>query len=327
MNAHQTYAENTPLSVPIDRATPSVSVITIFWNAARFLEEAVASVFRQSFTDWELLLVNDGSTDGSTDIARRLAAEHPDRIRYLEHPDGGNHGLSATRNLGLRHARGNYVAFLDADDVYLPNKLKDQVHLLGEHPTADMVYGATLHWFSWTGRPQDKGRDAPKRLGVSPDALIAPPTLVPRYLDGTAQTPGTSGFLVRRKAALRVGGFEDSFKAMSEDAVFFVKIALESDVFVASKTWDQYRQHSESLSNEKRRSREYRASGPNPSRRAFLEWLDGYLRSRGIEDAEVWEALEEQMRPYRDPLAYARAEIVYHVRRFRRAVTRYLGLA
>jgi glycosyltransferase involved in cell wall biosynthesis len=99
---------------------PAVSVIVCFLNEERFLAEAVESVLGQSFTDWELILVDDGSTDGSSAIARGLAATSPDRIACIDHADHRNLGLSASRNAGLSHARGRYVAFLDADDAWLP---------------------------------------------------------------------------------------------------------------------------------------------------------------------------------------------------------------
>src|SRR5579884_627502 len=94
---------------------PRVSAVIIFWNAERFLAEAVESVFAQTFDDWELLLVDDGSTDGSTAMAQEYANRNPDRAHYLEHEHHANRGRSASRNLGIRHAAGDYVAFLDAD--------------------------------------------------------------------------------------------------------------------------------------------------------------------------------------------------------------------
>ena len=82
----------------------------IFWEAERFLEEAIESVVAQTYASWELLLVDDGSRDGSTAIARRYVRRFPDRMRYLEHPGHANLGMSASRNLGIRHSRGSYVA-------------------------------------------------------------------------------------------------------------------------------------------------------------------------------------------------------------------------
>ena len=102
----------------------NVSVMIIFLNEERFLEEAIASVLAQSYSDWELLLVYYGSSDRSSHIAADWAARMPDRIRYLQHDSHANLGMSASRNLGLREATGHYIAFLDADDVWLPAKLR-----------------------------------------------------------------------------------------------------------------------------------------------------------------------------------------------------------
>jgi glycosyltransferase involved in cell wall biosynthesis len=301
-----------------DMERPTVSVITVFLNAKRFLEEAAASVFAQTYPHWEYLLVDDGSTDRSVEIARSVTERHPDRVRYLEHPNRENRGISASRNLGVREAHGEFVCFLDADDVYRPGKLENQVRLLQEHSSAAMVYGVTEHWFSWTGRPEDAGRDQPKRLGVPPDTLVEPPTLVPLYLTGEAQTPGTSGFLVRREALLRVGGFEERFRAMSEDKVFFTKVALQYPIFVESGRWDLYRQHEESLSNEMRRAGQYRASGPSHSQRAYLFWLREHLRDNDINDTAVMAALQAALKPYHNRFTFA-----LHVARHR--VLRALG--
>src|ERR687889_2435319 len=92
---------------------PLVSSIIIFLNRERFIQEAIESVFAQTYDNWELLLVDDGSTDGSTQIALRYAERYPEKVRYLEHPGHQNSGMSASRNLGIRYAKGEYIAFLD----------------------------------------------------------------------------------------------------------------------------------------------------------------------------------------------------------------------
>src|SRR5215207_5031419 len=105
---------------------PLVSVIVVFLNAEKFIEEALESVLAQTYDNWELLLVDDGSTDSSTEIALRYANRYSGRVRYVEHPWHQNRGASASRNLGIRHAKGEYIAFLDADDVWLAHKLEQQ---------------------------------------------------------------------------------------------------------------------------------------------------------------------------------------------------------
>ena len=132
---------------------PRVSIVTPFLDAALFLEVAIESVFEQTFDDWELLLVDDGSTDESTATARRYAAALPDKVKYLSHPNRQNRGASASRNLGVHHAVGEYLAFLDADDVYLPHKLTEQVAILDDVSDAQVLYGATeyLAQLEWRG--------------------------------------------------------------------------------------------------------------------------------------------------------------------------------
>src|SRR5262245_51206234 len=129
---------------------PLVSAIIIFFNAEKYFQEAIESVFAQTYAHWDLLLVDDGSTDGSTEIAVRYANRHPGKVRYMEHAGHQNRGMSATRNLGFRAARGEFVALLDADDVWLPSKLEQQVAVLTEHPAAGMIYAPTQYWYSWT---------------------------------------------------------------------------------------------------------------------------------------------------------------------------------
>jgi teichuronic acid biosynthesis glycosyltransferase TuaG len=103
---------------------PAVSVITPVWNGAACLAEAVASVRAQTYPDWEMLIVDDGSTDGSRALAERLAALEP-RIRVLGWD--GRRGAAAARNAGMHAAGGRYIAFLDADDRWRPAKLAVQI--------------------------------------------------------------------------------------------------------------------------------------------------------------------------------------------------------
>jgi teichuronic acid biosynthesis glycosyltransferase TuaG len=108
-------------------AAPGVSVITPVWNAATTLAATVASVQAQTYGDWEMLLVDDGSTDDSRAVAAALAAADP-RLRLLGWEN--NRGAAEARNAGIRAARGRYIAFLDADDRWRPEKLARQVAVL-----------------------------------------------------------------------------------------------------------------------------------------------------------------------------------------------------
>jgi len=111
---------------------PTVSIIMPVYNAETTLKKAVASVLAQCFQAWELLLIEDGSQDGSAEICARLACQD-DRIRLLWQP--GNTGAAAARNAGLTAARGRYIAFLDADDRWFENKLQRQLAFMHETGT------------------------------------------------------------------------------------------------------------------------------------------------------------------------------------------------
>ena len=202
----------------------------IFWEAETFLDEAIRSVFAQTYDAWELLLVDDGSTDTSTETAKRYARQYPARVRYLQHEGHENRGMSASRNLGIRCAQGEYVAFLDADDVWLPPKLEQQVAILEANPDAEMVYGRTEIWYSWTGKPQDSRRDRMLPLGVPADTLVHPPTLFLLLLRNKVQTPTTCNAIMRRRLFDKVGGFEESFRGMYEDQALFAKVEPESSL-------------------------------------------------------------------------------------------------
>ena len=166
---------------------PLVSIVLIFLNEERFLEEAIQSVLSQTFNDWELLLVDDGSTDTSSAIAQRYAEQMSGKVRYFDHPAHANRGMSASRNLGIRNAHGKYVAPFDGDDVWLPKKLEEQVAILESHPEAALVYGPLRLWYSWTGRPEDARRDCMygvNRSGHKPNAnrVVQPPEQLVMFL-------------------------------------------------------------------------------------------------------------------------------------------------
>jgi glycosyltransferase involved in cell wall biosynthesis len=268
---------------------PLVSAIIIFLNGEEFMAEAVESIFAQSYAAWELLLVDDGSTDGSTALARRYAAQYPEKVRYLEHDNHQNRGMSASRNLGISQAKGGYIAFLDTDDIWLPQKLEQQVAILQAHPEAAMVYGRTQIWHSWTGQPEDAERDHFYVLGVEPDTLVKAPTLFFRLLENKVQTPTTCNVVIRRDVFQDIGGFEESFRGMYEDQAFFAKVLLKAPVFVANDWWACYRQHTQSCSSNAEMEQYY------AGRLLFLDWLGRYLVEQNMKGSDVWGAFQREL--------------------------------
>jgi glycosyltransferase involved in cell wall biosynthesis len=278
---------------------PLVSIVMIFLNAEKFIKEAIESVRAQSYDAWELLLVDDGSKDASSSIARDYAAASQGRIRYLEHEGHANHGMSNSRNLGIANALGTYIAFLDADDAYKPGKLSAQVSIM-----VAMVYGSPVVWRSWNTTSGSASRDSRRKLGVKTDVIHEPPELFGKFLDRTADTPATCSVLLRADAVKAVGGWEDSFRGMFEDQAFFAKICLKYPVFVESGCWDYYRQHDESCCNEATGAGEYRKMPPSPAHKTYVEWLEKYLRDAGTRDQRVWDAFSAARLPYEHPLLF-----------------------
>ncbi len=117
-----------------------VSVIIPVYNAAPFVAGAVRSAIEQPEVR-EVFLVEDGSLDGSLEVCRQLEAAHP-QVRLLRHPEGANHGAGASRNLGMQHAGCPFIAFLDADDHFLPDRFRAERSIFGGSLGVDGVYGA-----------------------------------------------------------------------------------------------------------------------------------------------------------------------------------------
>lgn len=284
------------MTVADARRRPLVSTIVIFLGGAAFLGEAIESVIAQSYPEWELLLVDDGSTDGASEIARAYASRHDGRIRYLHHDGHRNRGMSASRNLGLQHAKGTIVAFLDGDDVWLPGKLDVQVSLLEAHPAADATCGSTRVWYGWTGRPEDAARDGVRKVLDSPDGLHRPPEMLRRYLRDEALTPATCSVLIRRSALSKTGGFEERFKGMYEDQAFFFKSFLHLAYYVTAESYDSYRQHADSHSAVALRTGRYFLDRPSAAMADLYVWFVRYFVRERVRDLELWKALLVKVR-------------------------------
>jgi len=276
---------------------PLVSIITPFLNTEKFFEECIKSVIQQTYTNWELMLIDDGSSDNSTAIAQDYASNYPGQIIYCAHEHRQNRGASASRNLGIQTSRGAYIAFLDSDDIYLPEKLEDQVAILNSQPEAGMLYSSTEYWYSWTNLPEDHGRDwVWRNFGVAPNSLVQPPQLLTMFLKDGGTVPCMGSVLLRREAMESVGGWENAFKFIYTDQVFHAKISLKWPVFVAEGCWDRYRQHPDSSCYVVERTNKAYVSKYN-----YLLWLEKYLLEQGgNKNAELWEAFKSAIWPFRN---------------------------
>jgi glycosyltransferase involved in cell wall biosynthesis len=280
---------------------PKVSIITCFLNEERFLPETVESVLTQDWPNWELWLIDDGSTDSSTAQAKAYAERYPGQIFYGDHPQHANKGLSASRNRGISLSSGELLAFLDADDVWLPNKLSHQVRLMQQHPEVGMLCEASEYWFSWLD-PQKE--DVVLLVGSGmPEGVYQPPQLM-RLLYPLGQTtaPCPSGLMCRREALERIGGFEAHFTGayqLYEDQGFLSKMYAHEAVYVSRAAYNRYRQRVGSLVQAVTEEGKYHSV-----RLYFLNWLEGYLKSQQITDPGLLKLLRKALRPYRQPLLH-----------------------
>ncbi len=288
------------------KSNPLVTVITIFLNAEKFIEEAIESVLGQSYAELELLLVDDGSTDSSTQIALRYAERYPQKVRYFQHKGHENKGISASQNLGISEARGKYIAFLDADDVWMAEKLKQQVAILEAHAEAVMIYGRTQYWYSWTNKVEDVERDLLIEPGVRTDSVVSPPALLVGFLRQEIPVPCPSDIMVRRDKVVDAGGFEDEFRRIFTDQVFYAKVCLKWPVFVAGQSWFKYRKHPDSAVSVVKKRGQLRSA-----RLTYLNWLETYLEKQGIENSEVRRALNDARWKCRHPKLF---RLIEHVK-------------
>lgn len=254
--------------------TPRVSIVTPYKDAEAHLAEAIASVTAQTEGAWELLLVDDGSSDGGRAIADAAAKCDP-RVRSLVRPAEAASGAAGARNWGVCQSRGAFLVFLDADDCFLPDKLAIELALLDRHPEAAMTFGATIWWY-----PGDERRNWSDAIRTLGPGLVAPPLLVDRvFLLQRAHVPSLCSVMVRREI-LGDSPFEERFR-LYEDQSMLVKVALAHPVYVGRHPTALYRQHAASTSARAEQSGDYRRSGPHRARGDFLAWVGEHAQRAG----------------------------------------------
>ncbi len=199
-----------------------VSIIIPVYNAAPFVEKAVKSALDQDETA-EVILIEDGSPDDSLSVCQRLDAEY-EMVRLITHEDNQNLGAGPTRNVGIESSRYEYVAFLDADDYYLPDRFAAEKRIFEEKPETDGVYGAAgSHYYT------EGGKKTYTELGF-PEIYTISPRIEPHELFDTFCGIGrANGFFhlntltVKRTVFDRAGYFTNNFQ---EDSELLIKLML-----------------------------------------------------------------------------------------------------
>jgi glycosyltransferase involved in cell wall biosynthesis len=256
---------------------PLVSVVIIFLNEERYLLQAIDSVRIQEYSNWELILVDDGSTDGSRVIAETAQAGAPERIRYVQHLGGENRGMGKSRNLGMACASGEYISFLDADDFFLPRKLSIQVKLLQSHPNVAATCGRYLLLFS--DEREYHVNHQLQNLSDLPGHTVKGLDLIWRMNAEEALTPQHGAMLIRLEAARTAGGFTDQFQGIYEDSVFFTKLLAANAVYISDDCVTVYRMHWGSFCHRAMERGEYPDTPLKSIRYEYNVWLLKYLRA------------------------------------------------
>lgn len=210
-----------------------VSVIIPSYNRIKYIEDAIASIEEQSYRDYEIIVVDDGSTDGSFELLEGFSKSG--RISLYSHANNQNRGQSASINLGIMHATGSFVAVLDSDDYFAPDKLARQVSFLEKNHNVGMVYGQG-HAVDANGTFLFKVPDDSHTESSDPNNLL---------LDCYLALPG--GSLIRRSVFEKVGMFEESFRA-GQDHDMALRIMEEFKVAFLPEVAFFYRKHGESIS-------------------------------------------------------------------------------
>lgn len=227
---------------------PTVSVIIPCYNRESYISETIESVLAQTYKDFELIVINDGSTDGSKEVI----LQYTDRLTFLEHAGGVNRGQSASLNLGLMHCTGKFICILDSDDLFAPEKLEQQLQALKNSPEIGLVYSNGKSTNS-EGVPQFTIYPDDHKAPAGPDEIL---------LNCSVNLPSNS--MVRRSVLERAGPFSETLRAAHDHDMILRLSEISKFEYINQIHW-YYRRHEDSISH----------------RNAIQNWTDGFaiLRS------------------------------------------------
>lgn len=204
-----------------------VSVIIPTYNSSQFLREAVQSVLQQTFADFEIIVIDDGSTDNTAEMMQQFEG----KVIYIYQK---NQGVSAARNNGIKASKGKYVAFLDSDDVWLPTKLEKQIKAIHQNPTKKVCY---TEYFSVSQemRPKDLRRIRSENY-VLQDLLL---------LGNVVGPP--SAVIAERDIFDQIGDFDESL-SLSADWDMWIRMACATEFVFLNEPLIKYRLHNSNMS-------------------------------------------------------------------------------
>lgn len=213
---------------------PTVSICIPAYRADKYLEQALRSVAEQTFSDWELIVTEDGSKDRSEDIVRAFAATVKQRVVYNRHEV--NQGLPATRNTGITAAQGEWIAFLDADDFWSPDHLALLVARSSEGP-CDLVFSGTLWFEDGTGKVLSESSPTAQDLENLPVAL---------YTGKLSVLP--SSVMVRRRCFEEYGPVSSEFPRVNDTEYWLRVLRNGGQIAYSGGVTCRYRKHPNAMS-------------------------------------------------------------------------------
>ena len=217
------------------------SIITPLYNSEHFITDAIESVMKQSFPNWEMIIVDDGSTDNSLAVAEQFANKDK-RIKVAQHENGQNKGVSATRNLGIRHSSYQWLAMLDADDRWLPDKLEKDAAIITNNKCA-LVYSKAEVIDVQGAIINSKESKTEIKLNRTP-VFGHGPALIDSFPMAVKEKWGvpTSTVVFFKDAATKYGFFNETTGDV-EDFLLWYQLAEQGNVYFFNKVSAQYRIH------------------------------------------------------------------------------------
>ena len=273
---------------------PTVSVIIPAYNALEFLPEALNSVFQQTYQDFEVIVVNDGSLD---DIDRWATTIDDPRFRYISQE---NQGSSGARNTGIDSSEGELIAFLDADDLWQPTKLAKQVQSIEEDPNVDLVY-------TWLALMDEKGELTGKVYNHSESGNVWQKLTQRNILECGSIA------LVRRSCFKTLGKFDRNL-SWGEDWDMWLRIAAKGAFQVIQEPLVYYRKHSNNIShNWAGKEKDYHLV----IEKNFASVSDDlkYLKNRSYGSAYLtlaWKSLQSSQKDYRKAIDFKKKALEYY---------------
>lgn len=210
---------------------PKVSVIIPVYNGAKYIEETLRSVYAQTFQDFEIIAVDDGSTDNISDIMRK----YTDRVKFISQE---NKGISAARNKAILESTGEYLAFIDQDDLWLPQKLEKQIALFEKNPKVGLVFCDTI-FFNEKGDLYNIYRKESPARGMVFGELLSNYFL------------SLETVVIRKKALLSLAQWFDEQFNMAEEMDLFLRIAYKWELDYVNEPLAKWRMHESSYSRKR----------------------------------------------------------------------------